>query len=421
VVSDGGSPSGLSSRPRELRTRMPKGVARVLHNRKDARVIKPNSTPSERLYFPQIDGLRFIAFFLVLLHHYTPMDAWTKAPGGFVAFITRIQAFGWMGVDIFLTLSSFLIFTLLLEERSRTGTVSLKRFYIRRALRIWPLYFPYLLFAMLVVPFLTGTREAMGATIHQHLLTFLTFTGNFSYAYFANSLTQFFAHLWTISLEEQFYFLVPLMVFFAGGTRRPALYLAAAGMALAMVFRWYVLSNAIPYPMVWVNPLCRIDPFIMGALATYILRRKKHWLDQKVGWLWALASIAGYALVIDYPGIGASQHTIWQLSLVSISAFCLILAALSRRGLRNVLAWGPLPYLGKISFGLYVYHEGVLYSWNILHLPNILRQPTPTNWALQLALILGVVIAVSVISYQYYERAFLKRKERFETIHSRRA
>ena len=376
---------------------------------------------TSRLYFPQVDGLRFVAFFLVLIHHYTRLSTLTSAEVGFVRLIARIQEFGWIGVDIFLVLSSFLIFSLLLEERSRTGRISMRRFYIRRALRIWPLYFPFLLFGMLVVPLLIGTKAFMGQTIHQHLLTFMTFTGNFSYAYFPGSLTQFFAHLWTISLEEQFYFFVPLLVFFGASLRHRALWLAGFGMLLTMAFRWYVLSNNIAYPMVWVNPACRLDPFIMGGVAALVLRRKKNWLEKPLGWAWGLAALAGFALVLSFPGIGSSLHTCWQLSMVSISGFCLVMAVLSPRGLGRSLAWGYLPYLGKISFGLYVYHESMLFLAGRLHLPVLLHASTFGGWLGELVVILLASIFVSTISYQFYERRFLKLKERFEVVRARPA
>jgi peptidoglycan/LPS O-acetylase OafA/YrhL len=117
--------------------------------------------------------------------------------------LTRLNSFGWIGVDIFLALSSYLIFSLLMGEKGVSGTISIERFYICRALRIWPLYFPFLLIAFFLIPLLVVPFRDLRPALAQHLLPFLAFTGNLSYALFPKTL-GFFAHLWTISLEEQF-------------------------------------------------------------------------------------------------------------------------------------------------------------------------------------------------------------------------
>src|ERR1700681_3727270 len=105
---------------------------------------------SNRIYLPQVDGLRFVAAFLVLLSHFRPL-ADSFGTGPLAQVFARIQQFGWIGVDIFLVLSSFLICLLLDVEKSTFGTVDIRRFYVRRLLRIWPLYFPYFLIAMFVL------------------------------------------------------------------------------------------------------------------------------------------------------------------------------------------------------------------------------------------------------------------------------
>src|SRR5438270_2293138 len=166
-----------------------------------------------QLYLPQLDGLRFVAFFMVLLHHNaTPRD-YFAADSGFGKLLWLAGDWGFVGVDVFLTLSSFLIVTLLMMERNATGSISIKQFYIRRALRIWPLYYGYLLLAMVLLPLVWAMPQPLAETLGRHLFPFLTFTGNFSYAYFPA--VQYAGHLWTISTEEQFYLMVPILVMFS--------------------------------------------------------------------------------------------------------------------------------------------------------------------------------------------------------------
>src|SRR5437868_2879263 len=110
-----------------------------------AKIKKSVNPPSEnRFYYPSLDGLRFFAFLLVFLHH-SLLD-WTSPNPLINFFLIAIEKNGWLGVDLFFVLSGFLITTLLLKERSDNGNYSLKNFWIRRALRIWPLYYLALIF-----------------------------------------------------------------------------------------------------------------------------------------------------------------------------------------------------------------------------------------------------------------------------------
>src|SRR5688500_5665020 len=113
-----------------------------------------NETPFNPLgkdsYFPAVDGLRFFAFFIVFLHH-TLLNISSTNPL-LNGFLVIIQKNGWVGVDLFFVLSGFLITMLLLKERQKFGRYSLRNFWIRRSLRIWPLYFLGLLFGFFIFP-----------------------------------------------------------------------------------------------------------------------------------------------------------------------------------------------------------------------------------------------------------------------------
>jgi peptidoglycan/LPS O-acetylase OafA/YrhL len=377
---------------------------------------------SERFYYRQIDGLRCLAFFMVFCGHFYDVTRFFPAGSVWVALLWPFNKRGWTGVDVFLVLSSFLIFSLLLAERDRHGKVSIGRFYIRRALRIWPLYFPYLLFAMLIVPLAWPQPSPYWLTIKQHLFPFLTFFGNISYAYFLGSLSQLFAHLWTVCLEEQFYVFPPVVVMFAA-FRLDRRLLVPAAILLAFSFgcKVYVIANGVAYPMLWSNPFCRMDPFIAGALCAAIVHERPAWMERQVGLWFLLAAILGFALVCLGPQLGTSMNGAWQLPVVTLSAACLVMSALTNGGPGSVFASRPLAFLGKISFGLYVYHEICLQA--VLAGLNTKRflGETPLSYSLDFTLALGATIAVASISYLYYERPILLFKQRFELIRSRPA
>lgn len=377
-----------------------------------------------RLYYPQLDGLRFFAYFFVLVSHYPDPATYFGDWPAIRLIMTKLHEFGWIGVDLFLVLSSFLIFSLLIEEKKRTGTVAIRSFYIRRALRIWPLYFPFLVFAFLALPFLLpfyAHQATYDVTVTQHLLPFFTFTGNFSYALFYPSVSPLFGHLWTVCLEEQFYIWPPLLVFFfAPRSSTRTVGLAIALLLLAFLWRWYVVASGIAYPMVWVNPLGRLDPFVLGALAAVLVSEHPDWFRPRpvFGYLLVGAALILVVLVSYFPNIDASNHVVWQLFLVDLSATCLVLATFPLRGLTKALSCRPLPFLGKTSYGLYVFHTASVGLIVYLNLDQLFGA-TPLSYITGLAAALAVNIAVASVSYRVYEAPLLKLKRRFEVIHSR--
>jgi len=161
-----------------------------------------------RFYQPELDGLRFYAFLGVFICHTLPFDG---------AFYRRfhlpvpwlwgaIAKSGAAGVDLFFALSAFLITSILLREREETGGISLRRFYLRRILRIWPLYF--LLIAVGVVLAHTMAKQSLP---WYYVAGYLLFVGNWVHAVFGRP-ESICSPLWTVSIEEQFYLIWPLLM-----------------------------------------------------------------------------------------------------------------------------------------------------------------------------------------------------------------
>jgi peptidoglycan/LPS O-acetylase OafA/YrhL len=151
----------------------------------------------EKTYFPELDGLRFFAFLLVFIHH---SEVISSNP-----YWLALRDYGWMGVDLFLCLSAFLFTKLLYTEYQRTGTINIPYFYVRRTLRIWPLYY-VVTFALIL-----QTVSQLGSSgLAWRTIGMLTFTDNLLTAAFLTYNPFLYAsHLWTIAYEEQFYAVIP--------------------------------------------------------------------------------------------------------------------------------------------------------------------------------------------------------------------
>jgi peptidoglycan/LPS O-acetylase OafA/YrhL len=180
---------------------------------------------SGRFYLPQLDGLRFCAFLLVFLHH-SPVF-----PGGSRA-AASVKDMGWVGVDLFFVLSAYLLIALLQKEYAATGATDFKKFFIRRALRIWPLFYVYV--ATCFVHFVATDGEDLtkmtGRTIG-HLFFVDNFFSAFSGEY--NPL-PFTPHLWTIAFEEQIYLFMPLLFMAIVGLRRNNTLFAVTAVAIVV-------------------------------------------------------------------------------------------------------------------------------------------------------------------------------------------
>jgi peptidoglycan/LPS O-acetylase OafA/YrhL len=386
-------------------------------------LVNPRKAELGRFYLPQLDGLRFIAFMLVFWYHQPP--ALMQFPVIAVrTLLVRVNMFGWMGVDLFFCLSAFLITSLLLRELGATGDISLRKFYIRRSLRIWPLYFLMLLLIFLVFPmfgFLSprpGSAE-YGALVRQQLFPCMIFLGNFSYAYFPASLAYLLAPLWSISVEEQFYLVWPVLIPRLARAGHHVFGSVLAGLLLVSVLtRIYIVINFIPYPMLWVNTLARLDPLLLGTAVAVLYMRGRPVIPA----IWALIIAAAVLLTaVMFPQIGASPHSIWQLSAVALGFAAMVVAVVNGRVSQVLLGNAPMRWAGKLSYGFYVFHRigmAVADRWHNITAPSgTLRFAIQASAHMGLALL--ATICISAISYYAFERWFLIMKDRFTIVRSR--
>jgi peptidoglycan/LPS O-acetylase OafA/YrhL len=349
----------------------------------------------------QLDGLRAIAVTAVVIYHLLPGSGF-----GYAAL---------SGVKLFFTLSGFLITGILLRARlaaeasggKRFG--ALGRFYARRFLRIFPLY--YFVIAVAFVINLEPTREILG--------WLLTYTLNIRMArqgwFEAN-----FAHFWSLAVEEQFYIFWPWLVLFA-----PRRWLIPGAILMTLVAPlgriWYLLSK---YTLMTglatyiSTPLC-LDSLGMGALLAMIGHLTPWAGVARKSLNWAV--LPAVLLILAMRQLNHGDASFWGMTsllahdTVLTVVFCWLIAAAApgfRRFPGTALSWGPIAYVGKISYGVYVYHPFVpLLMTSILATVGL---HAPENRWAAFALGSAVTLAVASLSWFLMEKPINNLKRHFE-------
>ena len=373
----------------------------------------PARIDGRRFYHPELDILRFFAFFLVFLHHAIPHDPafWTRygVPDGLAQVIAGIGSLGAFGVDVFFALSAYLITELLLREKAVIGDLDLKAFYLRRALRIWPLYFFFLALAGVLTVVLPGQKIGWQAA-----LAFLFLGGNWWIVLRGFPSSVIFP-LWSVSIEEQFYLFWPPVVRKLRATHMAAL--AFTMVAVATAVRAYLGAHGATETQVWCNTLARLDPIAAGILVAVLLRGETVELSGSRRFAMVAFGIACLAMAGSYWSIKADPLTTPRIlagyPVVALGAAAMLIGVLSSAKLFSKSAF---VYLGKISYGLYVYHVlGLMVSdYAVRHAEGSL-----TLYLLRDAIALTLTVGFAAASFRWLETPFLGIKQRFTHVLSR--
>jgi len=367
---------------------------------------------TSRFYHPELDALRFFAFLMVFLHHAFPHqpEFWTKLglPSALAAVLAGIGATGAFGVSLFFVLSAYLITELLLREKELLGAVDVKSFYTRRILRIWPLYFFFLALATALQWFVPGQHIGWPAG-----LAFSALAGNW-YIVLAGFPSSVIFPLWSVSIEEQFYLSWPLVV---RRVSQAGLVAFAVGLlAVATATRFYLGAQHRGESEIWCNTLVQLDPIAAGILMAVLLRGAVPQFSRLARVAMIVAGVTSLATAALYFGIKNDPVTTTRIALgypaVALGGVLLLLAVL-REG-ATPARW--LVYLGRISYGLYVFHVlGLLISDNV-----VLKQTASlARYALRVGVAFGLTGAMAAISYRWIETPFLRLKQRFTYVLSR--
>ena len=373
--------------------------------------------PANNSYFPALDGLRAVAFLMVFALHY--LSAYLPV------------SFGWAGVDVFFVLSGFLITGILYDTRD--APFRFHNFYLRRTMRIFPLYYGVFLLLALFYP-LCHWQWNWG------WLAWPAYLGNFA-VFFRSAVSSVpgsvagaelvsttfpklwlnLGHFWTLCVEEQFYLFWPLAVF-AIKDRRKLIYFCIPFLILCPLLRIYadhflptfaLQADALNYATVF-----HLDALLLGAVIALVRRgpAAKYLPTIARSVLTIIAVVVVLWLLLN----PAARHTppgyvmpLWRLNakvnIADLISAGIIIMALEYRSITfRLLNQAPLRWLGRISYGAYVFHA-IPHLWFLHLLQPYFRDPgLPTA-----ALAFVFTLVLSSASFRYFETPFIRLKDRY--------
>lgn len=385
---------------------------------------------SERSYYPELDGLRFFAFLAVFIFHngIPQFPRWVNsaihgvvprsASGPNLGY--QLQQNGWTGVQLFFILSGYLITTLLLREEHRYGRISLRSFWVRRALRIQPLYFLTLVLTFFVLPGLDGAIGTPGyhTFIRTHLAAFLLYLGNWSMGLLGPVPYDSVSILWSVCVEEQFYLMLPLVLVLT--PRRWRIPAVLAFIIAAIAGRYAMAKSEVNVLLFQFATTTHLDTLFSGVLLALLLdRHPPGAIGARVAKVVQPGLLIALAFVLFRPDLARKTvaHETWDYVILWLLGVGLIASLIVRPGvLRSALGYSRLVWLGKISYGLYMFHEIAL--WTARRVFDAVGW-IPNGELLKTILGFALTVGFATISYYAFERPFLRRKVRWMRVESR--
>jgi peptidoglycan/LPS O-acetylase OafA/YrhL len=373
--------------------------------------------PHQPVYFPNLNGVRFIAAFSVLIHHTEQIKYLMGLENNYGNFF--IKNMGKLGVGLFFVLSGFLITYLLLSEKQRRGDISTKDFYIRRILRIWPLYFIIVILGFFVFPTVPIFNEPLrdqyyfDTDFFKRLPFFLLFLPNLGFVFYLCAQT------WSVGVEEQFYAIWPWII----KSKNPIktffklllIFLFVLGIAWLYIFKISDLSletkTKIQDGLELFFSQFRILTMVIGGGGAYLVFEKKEKI-LKVLFRKDVQAIVYLILILmlstgfHVPGFNMEFYGIF---------FCFFILNVSQNPNSLIyLEQKIIHYLGKISYGVYIYHPAVIVLCaNSIHYFFGKELPSPTFNVLLYSSAVLITVLVCEISYRFIETPLLKLKDRF--------
>jgi peptidoglycan/LPS O-acetylase OafA/YrhL len=359
---------------------------------------------------PALDGLRFIGLCIVVFTHLPRIEGW----GAYNAVwrLNQTTKLGYLLLDSFFALSGFLITRLLLAEKTAFGRISFKRFYARRALRILPIYYLTLLICVAAFPMTPAVIAALA-------------TDTFNIYHPIVPLPDPMEHTWSLSVEEQFYLVWPLLISLlplrlgtlVTGRVIPALALLSAVVISATT---PLSENVMAGNLVYMLPVTRMASLSLGAWLAFRELENQPVADRFLAptFAAALAVLVADKIARDR-GLIVSQGIYGTLYLVGyalMSAAIVGALVFSRnrvvRVAGSIMSWSPMRACGRATYGAYLYHLPILFALGLNDaVVNGAGMP-----AARVALAVAVMIAATAISYRFIEGPLLARKNRIARV-----
>jgi len=373
-------------------------------------------TNEKAVFFPNLDGLRFLCFLSVFLYHSGYTEFASNRESALYGFLKhRLFGNGNLGVNCFFVLSGFLITYLLLEERRRTGRIDIGSFYLRRILRIWPLYYLCVAFGFVAFPAL---KLAFGAQPQETArpLFYLAFLSNFDFIHSGLPDASVLGILWSVAIEEQFYLAWPLLLAVARGAS------AGASFASVVVVSWLYRAT-IPRDSLRLelHTLAVISDMAVGGWAAHATLYRPRFLDRVRGMgrgeIAALYTAAFAVLLFRNEVFAAAPlRTVDRLVIAGLFALIILEQNYAERSFFKLGRSAVLSRLGTYTYGLYCLHPVAILV--VLRMTALLRINTALWQVLLLEPALSLVLSVlfAYVSHRWFESPFLRMKSRFQRV-----
>ena len=336
---------------------------------------------------PNLDGLRAISIFLVLFHHVPQID---------LSFLDMLQENGRHGVRLFFSISGFLICTLFLREQRKNGRISLYNFYIRRILRLFPLYYLILLIETFLVLGI-HTYSSENIEIFKNKLTSYFF-------YYSNyvepATTGPFFIAWSLAAEEQFYLVFGFLIAFFNSVFICIL------MIVLLLFNFIVTTfywQELTQSSILENVINYQPAILLGVLLAYLLDQPKGFQFFKKIFCNVYTQITMITILLYlffFRDLNEENSISFYLYYIISTIF---VGTVSLMNPLAILSWGIIKHIGKVSYGIYLMHMLVI---------NTIKRVTMNPY---IVFLLGtiLVIIIASITYKYFETPFLKLKDKF--------
>lgn len=373
----------------------------------------------QKVFFKNLDALRFIAFLFIFLGHALDTDSDLIRNSDVYALVKNyVYIFGKTGFSFAFVLSSYINTWVILEERQNAGNFKPWLYYVRRAIRIWPLYFLVLFIGFVILPFvmelLNHPYQEVGNPWY-----FIFFVGNFFLIEHGWTHSPIISVLWSVSVEEQFYIFWPFLLILFRKHEKWLFVLLLIIFAITTVHYFGTDVN------IWFHTLFLLGDIALGALFAFISFNRNwgfNWLQNLsrntiIGiYLLFVISLLFYHQVFDNPWLPGALNLIIEKMFYAVILSFFIFE--QNFGENSFFKFGKLKfitYLGVVSYGLFCFHEiGLLIGNQVL----IRAELDADIWAfliLKPVIAFAVILPLSHLSWNYFEKPLLKLKEHFYT------
>lgn len=370
------------------------------------------------IYFPGVNGLRFLAALAVIITHvelsksiYNYVNIWENP---------IVFNLGGFGVYFFFVLSGFLITYLLLAEKQKQGKIHIKQFYIRRILRIWPLYYLILVLGFFILPRLDLISIDLlvpdfEKDFNLNLFLYLLILPNVAYS--ALSAVPHIGQAWSIGVEEQFYVFWPWVIAKSKNVMRAMIVIIVSLFLLKVVVlvlgRFY--SNTDWYlPLKRLVAMSKFECMAIGGIGAWMMFSKHKMLP-----LLYNKYVLNTSLVLIPVLIYATPDRLQDgIHIVYSFIFLIIILNVSNGSVKLSLENRVMNYLGKISYGIYMYHFMIIPIVLCACVKYLHVDSGPVQNILLYVFTLSLTIGISALSYELFEERFIKLKSRFSFIRS---